>query len=206
MEAMLSAKHVDATTATREVNHLLPRHLTRTNADTFALNTVVATQQQMTGVRQRGLQRLLDKAHLHALEDAFKTFPNEEYFIHHRKDKGGRSRFAPIIGPHREEIIARFKDRQPDEKVWEHVSTGADVHSYRADYANRVYRMHTREYDDIPYDRVNPQTGIKYKSEVYYCRGDEKGRRLDRRAMRIASKALGHNRVDVIAGHYLRGL
>lgn len=147
-----------------------------------------------------------DKAHLHALEDAFKTFPNEEYFIHHRKDKGGRSRFAPIIGPHREEIIARFKDRQPDEKVWEHVSTGADVHSYRADYATRVYRMHAREYDDIPYDRVNPQTGIKYKSEVYYCRGDEKGRRLDRRAMRIASKALGHNRVDVIAGHYLRGL
>ena len=65
METMLSAKHVDATTATREVNHLLPRHLTRTNADTFALNTVVATQQQMTGVCQRGLQRLLDKAYLH---------------------------------------------------------------------------------------------------------------------------------------------
>lgn len=147
-----------------------------------------------------------DNAHLNALQDALTTFPDEDYYIHHRRDKGGRSRFAPIIGPHREEIIARFKDRRPDEKVWEHVSTAADIHAYRADYATRVYRKHAREYDDIPYDRVNPKTGIKYKSEIYYCRGDEKGRRLDRKAMLKASKALGHNRVDVIAGHYLRGL
>ena len=147
-----------------------------------------------------------DNAHLNALQDALTTFPDEDYYIHHRRDKGGRSRFAPIIGPHREEIIARFKDRRPDEKVWEHVSTAADIHAYRADYATRMYRTHAREYDDIPYDRVNPKTGIKYKSEIYYCRGDEKGRRLDRKAMLKASKALGHNRVDVIAGHYLRGL
>ena len=147
-----------------------------------------------------------DKAHLHALQDALNTFPAEDYFIHHRKDKGGRSRFAPIIGPHRDEIITRMKDRRSDEKVWQHVSSNADIHSYRADYATRMYRIHAREYDEIPYDRINPKTGIKYKSEVYYCRGDEKGRRLDRKAMMIASKALGHNRVDVIAANYLRGL
>ena len=147
-----------------------------------------------------------DNAHLHALEDALKTFPDEDFFIHHRKDKGGKSRFAPIIGPHRDEIIARFKDHRLDEKVWVHVSTAADIHSYRADYATRMYRMHARKYDDIPYDRINSKTGHQYKSEVYYCRGDKKGRHLDRNAMLIASKALGHNRVDVISGHYLRGL
>ena len=147
-----------------------------------------------------------DNAHLTALMDALNTFPDEDYFVHHRKDKGGRSRFAPIIGSHRDEIIARMKDRRPDEKVWQHVSANADIHSYRADYATRMYRMHAREYDEIPYDRINAKTGIKYKSEVYYCRKEEKGRRLDRKAMLIASKALGHNRVDVIAANYLRGL
>lgn len=147
-----------------------------------------------------------DNAHLHALQDALKTFPNDDFFVHHRKDKGGRSRFAPIIGSNRNEIINRFKERGPNEKVWAHVSGSADIHSYRAEYATCMYQMHEREYDDIPYDKINPKTGIKYKSDVYYCRGDEKGRRLDRKAMLIASKALGHNRVDVIAGHYLRGL
>ena len=155
-------------------------------------------------LRQNSATR--DQAHLHALQDALDTFPEEDHFIHHRKDKGGRARFAPIIGPHRDEIIARFKDRQPDEKVWQHVNSNADIHSYRADYATRLYRTYARDYDDIPYDKVHPNTNIKYKSEVYYCRGDEKGRRLDRKAMLIASKALGHNRVDVIASNYLRGL
>ena len=152
--------------------------------------------------RQNSADR--DQAHLNALRDALSTFPDEDYFVHHRKDKGGRSRFAPIIGPRREEIIARMKDRRPDEKVWQHISSAADIHSYRADYATRMYRMHAREYDAIPYDRVNEKTGIKYKSEVYYCRKEERGRRLDRKAMLIASKALGHNRIDVIAANYLR--
>ena len=149
-----------------------------------------------------------ESIHFHIRRNAFRRLmPDvDDLYQKIKEGKGGRSRFAPIIGPHRDEIIARFKDHRPDEKVWVHVSTAADIHSYRADYATRMYRMHAREYDDIPYDKINPKTGIKYKSEVYYCRGDEKGRRLDRKAMLIASKALGHNRVDVIAGHYLRGL
>ena len=37
----------------------------------------------------------------------------------------------------------------------------------------------------------------------YYCRNDLKGVVYDKQAMRIASRALGHNRICVIAGHYL---
>ena len=141
-----------------------------------------------------------------ALVDALNTFPEETVFIHHRSDKGGRSRYAPIVGPYKEQIIARMRDRKPHEKVWEHVHSAADVHGYRAEYAAQVYRKYARKYDDIPYDRVYPGSGIRYKSEVYYCRKDERGRRLDKKAMQKASKALGHNRLCVIADHYLRGL
>ena len=40
--------------------------------------------------------------------------------------------------------------------------------------------------------------------EKYYCRGDRKGEVFDRAAMRITSNALGHGRIGVIAGHYLK--
>lgn len=58
----------------------------------------------------------------------------------------------------------------------------------------------------IPYDRVNKGSGKKYQSDVYVCRKDEKGKRLDKKAMYITSKALGHNRINVIAEHYLRNM
>ena len=167
------------------------------------------TRQEMErelGVAEKRSPSDRNKADKKALEDALCTFPEETVFIHHRSDKGGRSRYAPIVGPHKEQIIARMRDRNPEEKVWEHVHSAADVHGYRAEYATRVYRQYARKYDDIPYDRVYPGSGIRYKSEVYYCRKDERGRRLDKKAMQKASKALGHNRICVIADHYLRGL
>ena len=56
------------------------------------------------------------------------------------------------------------------------------------------------------YDRVNRGTGRKYQSEVYTCRKDEAGRKLDKAAMLVCSKALGHNRISVVADNYIRGL
>ena len=60
--------------------------------------------------------------------------------------------------------------------------------------------------EDIPYDRVNKGTGKGYQSEVYTCRKDEAGKKLDRLAMLMCSKALGHNRVEIVANNYIRGL
>ena len=35
---------------------------------------------------------------------------------------------------------------------------------------------------------------------------DEAGRKLDKAAMLVCSKALGHNRISVVADNYIRGL
>ena len=77
-------------------------------------------------------------------------------------------------------------------KVWGKVHSGADIHSYRADYATRVYQMYARPIATLNHD------------EIYYCRGDRKGTWLDKKAMLVASKALGHNRISIIASNYLR--
>lgn len=131
-------------------------------------------------------------------------FKHSDYFILVR-GKGGKYRFAPIIGENRANIVDRIAHTPKGEKVWQYVNTNADIHSYRSDYATTLYKAYARPIESIPYDRVDT-LGRKRQSEVYICRKDEKGKKLDRVAMETASKALGHNRVVVIANNYLRGL
>lgn len=144
--------------------------------------------------------------HLATLRDALNVFPDQDYFIHHRKDKNGRYRFAPVIGPDKEQIVSRMKNAGAGEKIWQHVNRNADIHGYRADYATDMYKHYARKIEDIPYDRVNKGTGKRFQGDVYTCRKDESGRKLDRQAMKKCSKALGHNRISVVADNYIRGL
>lgn len=130
----------------------------------------------------------------------------EGYFVHVRNGKGGRERLSPIIGKNAEQIIERIRETPAKEKVWQFVHQCADIHSYRADYATAIYKAHARAIEDIPYDKVNRGTGRRYQSEVYTCRKDEAGRKLDKAAMLVCSKALGHNRISVVADNYIRGL
>lgn len=133
------------------------------------------------------------------------TDPNQIYFVHTR-EKGGRERISPIIGPNTEQIVKRFKATALDENVWQHVPKNADIHGYRGDYATLIYKAYARKIEDIPYDRVNKGTGKRFQSDVYTCRKDESGRKLDKHAMLVCSKALGHNRIEVVANNYIRGL
>ncbi len=146
----------------------------------------------------------IDTRRLEMLQDA-RLF-SEGYFTHVRNGKGGRERLSPIIGPDAAQIIERIQNTPSEEKVWQHVHQSADIHGYRAEYATAIYKAHAREIQNIPYDRVNRGTGRKYQSEVYTCRKDEAGRKLDKAAMLVCSKALGHNRINVVADNYIRGL
>lgn len=112
-----------------------------------------------------------------------------------RNTKGGRWRMAPLAGsPEEIELVQQMCQAAGDNRVWPHVPSSADIHSYRADYCKRVYLQHARPVEQLP---ANCR---------YYCRGDRKGVILDRAAMLIASQSLGHNRIDVIASHYLYNL
>jgi len=101
--------------------------------------------------------------------------------------KGGRRRLAPILS---NEAVQRVKGA--DGLVWDKIPNGADIHAYRADYCISVYNKHARPLDSIP------------KKNRYCCRSDLKGVWYDKNAMAIASQALGHNRISVIAAHYIR--
>lgn len=145
-----------------------------------------------------------DEKRLTALKDT-RVFKSE-YFTHVRSGKGGRERFSPIIGPNAAQIIERMQNTKAEDRVWLYVNSNADIHSYRSDYATAIYKEYARRIEDIPYDRVNKGTGHRFQGDVYTCRKDEAGKKLDKAAMLICSKALGHNRISVVADNYIRGL
>ena len=70
-------------------------------------------------------------------------------------------------------------------------------------------RSKTQYYDFTRKDRhgdVAMKFGYKDVSSVYACRVDQKKVYYDRQAMIETSQNLGHNREDIIAGHYLYNL
>lgn len=137
--------------------------------------------------RATGLRR----AELKALRGTALYQDRSGYYLHITSgSKGGRERYAPIIGDR--DLVIRLCEQAGDGKVFEKIPSGADIHSYRRDYATAVYRQHARPLEQLT------------AKEKYYCRGDRKGEVFDRAAMRITSNALGHGRIEVIAGHYLK--
>lgn len=134
--------------------------------------------------RATGLRR----AELEALKGSQLLEKADGYYIM-VKGKGGRYRESPVIGPHAEEVAARMRSAE-NGKVWTKVPSHMDVHSYRSEYATAIYAAYSRS--PIP------------EKDRYYCRGDRKGTVMDRMAMLEASRALGHNRIDIVAGHYIR--
>lgn len=137
--------------------------------------------------RATGLRR----AELQALRGTALYQDRSGYYLHITSgSKGGRERYAPIIGD--KDLVIRLCKQAGDGKVFEKVPSGADIHSYRRDYATAIYQQHARPLEQLT------------AKEKYYCRGDRNGEVFDRAAMRIASNALGHGRIEVIAGHYLK--
>lgn len=105
--------------------------------------------------------------------------------------KGGKRREVPV----REEYAAKVVElcrKAGSERVFEKVPDTLDQHYYRGVYAKELYREALERKQESGAE-INP----------YYCRGDRAGEVYDRDCMAEVSKALGHTRISVIAGHYL---
>lgn len=113
----------------------------------------------------------------------------------YRGTKGGRVRIVPVCGSAEEmETVKRLASAANNNKIFDHISSAMDVHHYRSVYCQRLYDQYARPINQIP------------RCDRYYCRNDKRGVIYDKKAMLQVSRALGHNRISVIAGHYLQHL
>lgn len=104
--------------------------------------------------------------------------------------KGGKYRKAPCLTAEPLRIAMEAK-ALGKEKIFDSIPKYAPIHEFRAQYAQAMYDMLARPIDEIP------------KKEQYACRGDKRGVVYDKKAMAQVSKALGHNRLDVVVDNYL---
>lgn len=120
---------------------------------------------------------------------------NTNTLMVYRGTKGGRVRIVPLCGSNEElTTVKQLAAAAGNNKIFPHISSAMDVHHYRSVYCQRLYNSYARPLEQIP------------DTDRYYCRRDKRGVVYDRKAMLQVSRALGHNRINVIAGHYLQHL
>jgi len=107
------------------------------------------------------------------------------------KGKGGKLRNVEVFKPYYGIVLDAARGKGPEERLYPKVPSHMDKHGYRREYAQAVYESIARSVAEIP------------RKDRYICRGDRKGVIYDKQAMLYVSRQLGHNRVSVIAGHYL---
>ncbi|MBR3486035.1 MAG: hypothetical protein IKH31_00465 [Clostridia bacterium] len=149
------------------------------------------------------------RAELAMLDASALEFVGGKPFVHYTKGtKGGRERLSPIVGT--EDEVKRALVYLDSLDGTQKINSHADIHSYRADYATRVYMEAARPIEElrgkmIDVTSLSGKDGrAMWRSAIYCFRGDRKGDKLDRAAMLKASQALGHNRVSVVAESYIR--
>ena len=100
--------------------------------------------------------------------------------------KGGRPRQVPVLPGREQDVLAQSEGREPKALVFLRIPSHLDIHALRREYAQAYY--HHLSGRDLP-----PSVDQRLKSADY-----------DETAVREVSRALGHNRKDVILKHYLR--
>jgi len=135
------------------------------------------TFQRATGLRKDELKHLLVK-------DIYRDYQGHLVaFV--RNGKGGKQREAPVLPGHEQDVLSTVTGRGPDERVFPHLPD-TEMHALRREYAQALYLHHSP-------GRGLPPTGRRLRPTDY-----------DPAAVQIVSRALGHERRDVVLRHYLR--
>ncbi|GHO79219.1 hypothetical protein KSD_69900 [Ktedonobacter sp. SOSP1-85] len=99
--------------------------------------------------------------------------------------KGGKVRQVPVISGQEATVLSLVQGRNEEEKVFAQIPSHLDIHAYRRQYAQALYQ----QLSGLPHP---PATGRLPRGI------------LDEKAVLAVSRALGHNRRDVILTYYLR--
>ena len=122
-----------------------------------------------------------------------------------RATKGGRPRISPVVGSSEEiETVKRLCTEAGSNKIFPNPNGNADIHSFRAVYATRVYNEHKRELDEFKNERL-----IIYKNKVVDFYVSKSGKKNYAKFKELYTTDGGRSRMlrgyrDVSAAYYCR--
>jgi integrase len=105
--------------------------------------------------------------------------------VHVCKGKGGKDRKVPVFPGREQSVLAVKEGRSGDEKAFARLPSAMDIHAYRRRFAQELYEYHAQR--PLP-----PREGRLQSAD------------FDRVAAEKVTKALGHGRLDIVFGHYVR--
>ena len=129
-------------------------------------------------------------------------------FVKIMRSKGGRNRLAPVL-PNMEKAVRDYLaecEAEGEEKLFERIHSKADIHAYRREYAQELYKTISRDRTlrDKILQNYPPRKEPGVKSSTYTTRRNTNNNMtFDRDDLYLVSQALGHNRLDVTVTHYL---
>jgi hypothetical protein len=101
------------------------------------------------------------------------------------KGKGGKWREVPVFPGREQAVLNAVEGKEPDEHVFDRISGLLDIHSFRRRFAQELYEYLS--------GRALPPVEGRLQSAD-----------LDRDVALVVSCCLGHNRIDIIFGYYIR--
>jgi integrase len=120
---------------------------------------------------------------LHIKDIYYKT--DGQLVVHVRKGKGGKDRKVAVFPGREQAVLAAKEGRAEDELVFERLPSAMDIHAYRRRFAQELYKHIS--------GRALPPLEERLRSQDF-----------DRNAAEYVTKSLGHNRIDIIFGSYIR--
>ncbi len=127
-------------------------------------------------------------------------------FVRFEQSKGGRDRIAPVLKNYQEQIRELINTKAPNELLFDKIHNGCDVHGYRREYAQELYKsVCDNENLKAEYSKIYPlRNEPNIKGDYYISHDKERPFKGLRDNIYIVSEALGHNRLDVSVNHYLK--
>jgi hypothetical protein len=117
--------------------------------------------------------------------DAYVRPGDQRLVVRVVKGKGGKWREVPVFPGREEAVLAASEGLAPDAHIFDRISGLLDIHSYRRQFAQELY-------EHLSGKPLPPKEGRLKSAD------------LDRDAALYVSRCLGHNRIDIIFGHYIR--
>lgn len=119
------------------------------------------------------------------VRDVYHRRRDGQLVVHVVKGKGGKEREVPVFPGREQAVLDVTTGRSADEPVFPRLPVALDIHAIRRRFAQELYEHCSGR--PLP-----PQEGRLSSAD------------FDRAAAEHVTHCLGHNRIDVIFGHYLR--